>query len=65
MRECWLCGRIEDTNRHFDLYVYGSEGIVFCHQCEMMLVNHIRELKSISTRAILIREKRRKGVSND
>jgi len=54
MRECWLCGREEET-KHFDLYVDGSEGLALCHQCEMMLVSHIVELKHLITRTMLIR----------
>jgi hypothetical protein len=36
------------------LYVDGSEGLVLCHQCEMMLVSHISELKHLTTRTMLI-----------
>jgi hypothetical protein len=63
MCECWLCGRNEKENRYFDIFVNGSEGLVLCHQCEMQLVKHIQELKSLSTRAILIRAKCLKETS--
>ena len=42
-RLCDLRRESEET-RHIPLYVYGSEGIQVCHNCEMGLVDHCREL---------------------
>lgn len=42
--KCGICGE-ESECRHFDLYVFGSEGVSLCHGCEM-LVNSFIEMMS-------------------
>ena len=51
--QCWICDSEDETkvkHRQFDLYVNGSEGVILCHDCEMMIVQHLRNIKSISTK---------------
>jgi len=36
--------------RHISLYVFGSEGLYVCHDCEMKLVEFCRSLSSESMR---------------
>lgn len=44
---CLICEH-DDTVRHVNLYVEGSEGLWICHQCEMMLVTHIRDMRLLA-----------------
>jgi hypothetical protein len=46
-RVCWQ----EGETRHINLFIYGSEGIYLCHECEMILVEHIRGLVTAAQRA--------------
>jgi hypothetical protein len=39
---CGIC-RKDDECRHIPLYVFGSEGLWLCHNCEMRLVDHVRK----------------------
>lgn len=39
---CTICHR-KALCRHFDMYVFGSEGIELCHDCEMDVYGAIRE----------------------
>lgn len=47
MNTCTICHH-DDTVRHVNLYVEGSEGLWICHQCEMMLVTHIRDMRLLA-----------------
>lgn len=38
---CYMCND-ETTVRKIDLYVIGSEGLAFCHDCEMEVVEFVR-----------------------
>jgi len=55
MVTCMIC---DDPNelcvKHFDLYIIGSEGLNVCHECEMKIVNYVRDLKSIAAKSKLI-----------
>lgn len=46
---CSIC-REEKETKFFPLYVFGSEGIVLCHECEMEVVEFIREKSSENLR---------------
>lgn len=37
--KCMLCSSDEST-RYIDLFVFGSEGLTICHECEMKLVEY-------------------------
>jgi hypothetical protein len=39
---CRVCGEEKDV-RHKNLYLYGSEGIYMCIECERDLLNYLRE----------------------
>ena len=41
---CMIC-KSEAETRYFDLYVFGSEGLHICHECEMELVGFVRDLR--------------------
>ena len=47
---CSLCLCPAETVKQLDLYITGSEGMCVCHPCEMALVNHCRELRSMAAR---------------
>lgn len=46
---CLICG-VFDEVRHLPIYVRGSEGIELCHDCEMLLVDFINNLRNLSGR---------------
>lgn len=46
---CRICGNEEEV-KHFDLYVFGSEGIKICKCCELALVKFVRSLTLTHTR---------------
>jgi len=41
---CRICGSETSWCRYIDLYVMGSEGLVICHDCEMLVVEFVRTL---------------------
>ena len=41
---CDICGKVAKT-RYIDLFVMGSEGTRLCHDCEMLVVEFIRDKK--------------------
>ena len=41
---CMICGNTEKETRHIPLYVRGSEGLSVCHDCEMLIVEIVRDL---------------------
>jgi len=47
---CMICSRIKQV-RYIDLYVQGSEGLLTCHDCEMLVVQYILTLKGVAMRA--------------
>jgi ribosome-binding protein aMBF1 (putative translation factor) len=49
---CAICPSTEAT-RHINLYVNGSEGLNVCHNCEMKIVEYVRELSNINLRKSL------------
>lgn len=60
---CSIClskSRDDDKLKHLSLYVHGSEGIMICFDCEIMLVEHIRKISSIAGRALLTANKVKK-----
>jgi len=40
---CSICHGPKQCN-HFSLYVFGSEGVWLCHECEMAVHKFIRDL---------------------
>lgn len=40
---CSMCLETKEKTTHFDLYISGSEGVRLCHDCEMLIVEYIRE----------------------
>jgi hypothetical protein len=44
---CLICEN-DDTVRLVNLYITGSEGLWICHQCEMVVVTHIRDMRLIA-----------------
>ena len=46
---CDICHKKEQT-RNLPLYVRGLEGINVCYQCEMMLVEFVRQMLAVSAR---------------
>jgi hypothetical protein len=44
----------EEQVRHISLYVTGSEGLNICHECEMRLVNHVREMKALAAKSKML-----------
>ena len=41
---CRICGREAGVVRHLPIYAFGSEGVDVCHECEMQLVDYIRQM---------------------
>ena len=50
---CQVCHSDKPEGRKIDLYVYGSEGLNICHDCEMLLVDYVRKLSTLASRARL------------
>jgi len=46
---CNLCLHKREV-RHIDLYVWGSEGLWACHECEMLLVGICTDLARMAYR---------------
>jgi hypothetical protein len=40
---CDMCLETKEKTTHFALYISGSEGANLCHDCEMLVVEFIRE----------------------
>jgi hypothetical protein len=62
---CSICG-VFDEVRHLPIYVRGSEGVSFCHDCEMLLVDFIKNLMNLSGRIKkeeALRRKQRKEIT--
>ena len=43
MERCDMCLERFDKLTHLPLYVFGSEGVNLCHNCEMQLYEYIRQ----------------------
>lgn len=52
--QCYVCRRLA-RGRNLDLYVSGSEGTSLCEDCELEVLDHIRDLARVVTRAGLYR----------
>jgi len=52
---CDIC-RGEGDVRYIDLYIYGSEGLRVCHDCEMEIVEFIRRLISRTLKEMIRRK---------
>jgi hypothetical protein len=50
---CMICHKQTEV-RFISLYVIGSEGLWVCHECEMLIVEFVRELmrKNLNIRKI-------------
>ena len=44
---CDICAEVAET-RYFDLFVIGSEGTRLCHDCEMLVVEFIRDKQRLT-----------------
>jgi hypothetical protein len=61
-----MCLETKET-RYFDLYIHGSEGTQLCHNCEMLVVQFIRDeamtaLRKRKADFMARREKSQKGA---
>jgi hypothetical protein len=45
MSICMTCCKNKEI-RHINLFVFGSEGLLICHECEMKIVEFVRQLTS-------------------
>ena len=53
---CTLCANNEEkTTRFIPLYVFGSEGLNVCHECEMQLVEFARLLRFNNMRLTFVK----------
>jgi len=53
---CTLCANNEEkTTRFIPLYVFGSEGLNVCHECEMQLVGFARLLRFNNMRLTFVK----------
>lgn len=43
---CMICHDKKKETRYISLFVIGSEGLTVRHECEMKIVNYVRELMS-------------------
>ena len=46
---CIICD--QDEARNINMYVIGSEGLNLCVDCEMLVINYIRQLISVAGRS--------------
>ena len=47
--DCYCCGA--QPSRHVNIYVNGSEGVMLCCRCNIMVTNVVREMMSIGATA--------------
>lgn len=47
---CVICDSDQGV-KHYSLYVNGSEGIVLCESCQMGVVEYIRQMQRVASRA--------------
>jgi len=40
---CMICRKNNIKVRYINLYVIGSEGLIVCLECELDIINHIRD----------------------
>ena len=40
---CMMCLKDKEKVRYIDLYIIGSEGLYICHDCEMEIVEFVRQ----------------------
>jgi len=43
--KCMVCHKNKEV-RYISLFVIGSEGLLVCHDCEMLIVEFVRKLMS-------------------
>lgn len=62
---CGICTEGVEVLHSIGLYVTGSEGLCVCHECEMLLVQHVRNMKSLVAKSKILGVKigRRYGVT--
>ena len=56
---CDICDDVAET-RYIDLFVTGSEGTRLCHDCEMLVVEFIREEQRAALRQRIAKRKKDK-----
>lgn len=56
--QCMVCWAEDKENRHVNLYPIGSEGLIVCHNCEIIIVGFVRSLMLINTKG------RKQGYKN-
>ena len=47
---CMMCLKDKEKVRYIDLYIIGSEGLYICHDCEMEIVEFVRQKRIVSGR---------------
>lgn len=45
---CKICHSVENI-RNIDIYIIGSEGLDICHDCEMQIVEYIRQMMRLAS----------------
>lgn len=63
---CMICGE-DKSIRHIDLYVFGSEGLRACHDCEMKLVEFVKNLsvKTLHEKLDLLKTRLKKQLEDE
>lgn len=65
---CEGCGRagvLDDGDiRHMPLYVHGSEGVMLCLECRMILTNTVRHWLQLRAMARMEFEKEKRGIAS-
>jgi hypothetical protein len=50
MYKCDMCLEKHERTRHIELYVWGSEGVNLCHDCEMEVNKYISQSAIVALR---------------
>ena len=53
---CDICDEVSET-RYFDLFTIGSEGTRLCHDCEMLVVEFVREQQRLTLKRRIAKHK--------
>ena len=61
---CMMCLKDKEKVRYIDLYIIGSEGLYICHDCEMEIVEFVRQKRVVSGKDKIINYKLNKKKSD-
>ena len=66
MIQCGICPKqyMREDMTHLPIYVVGSEGIMVCLECRMLITEYVRGLRQLSGKVRLLMAKENKGESN-